>query len=241
MDPIRITKWLSHQGLCSRREAEEWIVKGWVFIDGAPAILGQKIGPENKITLSPKTHKESESKITILLNKPIGYVSAQPEEGEIPAIRLIKTRNQESALSPTKSLQPSHLKGLAVTGRLDKDSRGLLVFTQDGRIAKKLIGPHSEIEKEYHVQIKEMVTEKMITQLTHGMWLDGQPLKPALISRRPGGLTFILKEGRKRQIRRMCSSLGLTITDLLRVRIGSLQLGSLPEGQWRFLNPTENF
>ena len=132
------------------------------------------------------------------------------------------------------------LKGLAVAGRLDIDSQGLLLFTQDGRIAKKIIGENGKLEKEYLVRVNGDLPEEHLQLLRHGLELDGKPLKPAKvewINREQ--LRFVLTEGRKRQIRRMCDLVGIKALGLKRVRIGNIKLGKLPEGQWRILQNWE--
>ena len=127
-----------------------------------------------------------------------------------------------------------------MAGRLDIDSRGLLVFTQDGRLARLLIGENSPIDKEYHVSLEQPAGEDQLARLRHGLELDGRPLRPAEVSRlAPDRLRIVLREGRKRQIRRMCELVGLDVIGLKRVRIGALRLGNLPEGKWRFLEPGE--
>jgi 23S rRNA pseudouridine2604 synthase len=141
---------------------------------------------------------------------------------------------------------PGHLRGLAPAGRLDIDSTGLLVLTQDGRIARHLIGEDSRVEKEYLVRVEPLaegsVREDAIALLNHGLELDGQPLKPAKVSwQNEEQLRFVLREGKKRQIRRMCELVGYKVLALKRVRIGSVVLGQLPPGQWRYLGVHERF
>ena len=133
-------------------------------------------------------------------------------------------------------------QNLHVAGRLDIDSAGLLVLTQDGTIARALIGPNSRMEKEYHVGVDGEITPAVIEQLRHGLILDGRPLRPARISHtRPGQLEFVLTQGRKRQIRRMCELVDLSVRTLVRVRIGQVLLDQLPRGQWRHLANGEVF
>ena len=143
-------------------------------------------------------------------------------------------------------MRRQELLGLAPAGRLDIDSTGLLVLTQDGRIAKQLIGEDSEVDKEYLVRVKYTRPGKLPTaemnRLQHGLSLDGKPLKPAKVWwQNDDQLRFVLREGKKRQIRRMCELVGLKVTGLKRVRIGSVMLGKLPEGQWRYLRADERF
>ena len=238
-EPIRLSKLMAQRGLCSRREADEYIAAGLVKVDGVIIDqLGTKVSPEAKVILLPRARQQQESLVTILLNKPVGYVSTQPEPAYQPAIVLITPENQ---FGPVRQrLRREHLRGLAVAGRLDIDSQGLLIFTQDGRLAKKIIGEDRTIEKEYIVRVSGFVTEEKLALLRHGLALDGRPLLPAKVDRlNADQLRFVLREGRKRQIRRMCEQVGLVAIGLKRVRIGRILLGRLPEGKWRFLDPWE--
>jgi 23S rRNA pseudouridine2604 synthase len=236
---VRLSKLMAQRGICSRREADVYIEQGVVLVDGqVVSQLGTKVSPDVQIKLSPQASKRQDSLVTILLNKPIGYVSAQPEANYQPAITLLTRANQfgESKLR----LRPEHLKGLAVAGRLDIDSQGLLLFTQDGRIAKKIIGENGKVEKEYNVRVIGSLPDDKLKLLRQGLELDGKPLKPARVEwLNRDQLRFILTEGRKRQIRRMCELVGLKAVGLKRVRIGKIRLGNLPEGKWRFLEPDE--
>ena len=234
---------MSEQGICSRREADRFIELGWVFVDGERILeLGTKIFPTQRITLSKAAQAQQTDLVTILLNKPIGYVSGQPEPGYQPAVTLIKPENLFVPRQPTKRFQPAHLKKLAPAGRLDIDSQGLLVLTQDGRIAKQMVGENSRIEKEYLVRVEGALSPAKLALLNHGLSLDGQALKPAQVNwLNRDQLRFILNEGKKRQIRRMCELVGLKVTGLKRVRIGKVKLGNLPEGQWRYLEEGETF
>ncbi len=234
---IRLSKLMAERGLCSRREADSFIERGLVIVDGQVVNqLGTKVSREVKITLTRQARKQQTSLVTILLNKPIGYVSAQPEPGYKPAIQLITQENSFGA----QNLKPEYLKGLAVAGRLDIDSQGLLLFTQDGRIARQIVGENSNIEKEYLVRVNGSLSDEALQLLRHGLELDGKPLKPARVEWiNQEQLRFVLREGRKRQIRRMCELVGLKVLGLKRVRIGNIKLGNLPEGKWRFLQPEE--
>ena len=243
MEKIRLSKLMSEQGICSRREADRYIELGWVFVDGIQiSELGTKIYPTQKIKLNRAAQSQQTSLITLILNKPIGYVSGQPEPGYRPAVVLIKPENQFINPQSTKRFQPAHLKNLAPAGRLDIDSQGLLILTQDGRIAKQLIGAESEIEKEYLVRVEGALPKDKLALLNHGLSLDGKALKPAQVSwQNQNQLRFILQEGKKRQIRRMCELVNLKVTGLKRVRIGNIGLRDLPEGKWRYLQDGENF
>lgn len=228
---------MSERGICSRREADRYIELGLVKVDGSViSALGTKVSPNATIELLPKAQKQQENKVTIILNKPIGYVSTQPEKGYKEAIELINEENQYLKGAGKQRFQPQHLKKLAVAGRLDIDSKGLLLFTQDGSLVKSLIGEDSSIEKEYLVRVEGVVTKVKLQKLTSGMKLDGKLLKRAKIDLlQPNLLRVVLQEGKKRQIRRMCEFVGLKVTQLKRVRIGDITLGDLPEGKWRYI------
>lgn len=234
---------MAAQGLCSRREADSYIERGLVFVDGERVSeLGTKIYPGQQITLSRAAAGEQTARVTVLLNKPIGYVSGQPEAGYKPAVVLVTPDTHWAEDRSAQRFERSHLKGLAPAGRLDIDSTGLLVLTQDGRVARRLVGQNSGIEKEYLVRVQGKLSKSGLELLNHGLSLDGVPLKPARVNwLNRDQLRFILQEGKKRQIRRMCEHVGLTVVGLKRVRIGGVPLGDLPVGQWRYLLPTEQF
>ena len=244
IEPVRLSKLMSQQGICSRREADRYIEQGLVLVDGEVInTLGTKIYPHQKITLKQQATEHQQSRVTILVNKPVGYVSGQAEGRYKPAVRLIRPEKQYLSSATEKTgFNKSMLDGLAPAGRLDIDSRGLLVLTQDGVIARQLVGSDSDIDKEYLVWVNGTITEKTLKRLRHGIVLDGKALKPAVVKQlNPNRLKFILREGRKRQIRRMCEEVGLQVTGLTRTRIGKVKLGNLPPGQWRFLQPDETF
>ncbi|HEX9181554.1 MAG TPA: pseudouridine synthase [Burkholderiales bacterium] len=243
MEKVRLSKLMSEQGLCSRREADGYIERGWVFVDGERITeLGTKVYPNQKITLDRQAQAQQSARVTILLHKPVGYVSGQAEEGYQPAVTLVTAATRCSGDRSPLGFSPAQLRGLAPAGRLDIDSTGLLVLTQDGRIAKRLIGQDSEIEKEYLVRVEGRLSAEGLRLLNHGLSLDGDALKPAQVRwQNRDQLQFILREGRKRQIRRMCELVGLRVTGLKRVRIGRVRLGELPPGQWRYLGDGERF
>ncbi|WP_186239330.1 pseudouridine synthase [Burkholderia gladioli] len=249
---VRLSKRMSELGLCSRREADEWIEKGWVLVDGERIdTLGTKVRPEQNIEIDQRAQAAQAAQVTILLHKPVGYVSGQAEDGYEPAVTLITRENHWSGDHSALRFSPQHLRTLAPAGRLDIDSTGLLVLTQDGRIAKQLIGEQSDIDKEYLVRVRfgERLTDidqhfpaESLAKLRHGLELDDVPLKPAMVSWQNGEqLRFVLREGKKRQIRRMCELVGLEVIGLKRVRMGHVMLGALPQGEWRYLSPDENF
>ncbi|RQR94459.1 rRNA pseudouridine synthase [Burkholderia sp. Bp8994] len=249
---MRLSKRMSELGLCSRREADEWIEKGWVLVDGERIdTLGTKVRPDQKIEIDERASAAQAAQVTILLHKPVGYVSGQAEDGYEPASVLITRANQWSGDRSPLRFPPQHLHALAPAGRLDIDSTGLLVLTQNGVIAKQLIGEQSDIDKEYLVRVRfgerlididQHFPAESLAKLRHGLELDGVPLKPAMVSWQNGEqLRFVLREGKKRQIRRMCELVGLEVIGLKRVRMGRVMLGALPQGQWRYLSADESF
>ena len=242
-EPIRLSKLMSERGLCSRREADGYIDRGLVFVDGVRVSeLGIRVDPACAIRLDAEANARQAQRVTILLHKPVGYVSGQPEPGYKPAVLLIRPETLWQDGRAGQAFHATHLKSLAPAGRLDIDSTGLLVLTQDGRVAKQLIGDHSEIEKEYLVRVAGRLDERGLALLNHGLSLDERKLRPAKVSwQNSDQLRFILKEGRKRQIRRMCELVGLKVLGLKRVRIGRVALGDLPPGQWRYLRDDESF
>jgi 23S rRNA pseudouridine2604 synthase len=260
---VRLNKRMAELGLCSRREADAWIARGWVLVNGQPAEMGQPVAPDANIEVLPQARHQQAGQVTILLHKPMGYVSGQPEDGHEAAATLIgapsQWRGDTRHPADSRRFAPEHTRGLAPCGRLDIDSVGLLVLSQDGRIARQLIGENSGIEKEYLVRVhwapkgpqgEGVVTQdvqavfpaEQLARLRHGLSLDDQPLKPAQVGwMNPEQLRFVLVEGKKRQIRRMCEQVGLHVVGLKRIRIGNVVLGNLPVGQWRYLGAEERF
>lgn len=248
---VRLNKRMAELGLCSRREADDWIARGWVRVDGLPAVMGQPVALNAHIEVARQAEQQQRQQVTILINKPVGYVSGQAEDGHEPAVVLVQPGNRWSQCNSRMRWGHEQLRGLAPAGRLDIDSIGLLVLTQDGRVARQLIGEDSEIEKEYLVRVsygaesinvQNVFPREQLALLCHGLSLDGQALLPAQVSwQNPEQLRFVLREGKKRQIRRMCEQVGLFVTGLKRVRIGQVNLGHLPVGQWRYLAPHEHF
>ena len=255
---MRLNKRMAELGICSRREADDWIARGWVRVNGQPAAIGQPVALNARIDIDRQAEQQQRQQVTILINKPVGYVSGQAEDGHEPAVVLVQPQNRWRECNSHMRWGHEQLRGLAPAGRLDIDSIGLLVLTQDGRIARQLIGEDSEIEKEYLVRVTYQSDQsnrgaesvnvqaafplEKLKLLCHGLSLDGQPLRPAQVSwQNPEQLRFVLREGKKRQIRRMCEQVGLLVTGLKRVRIGQVNLGHLPVGQWRYLAPHEQF
>lgn len=240
---MRLAKRLAHLGYCSRREADAYISKGWVKVNGVVVKeKGERVSDQDIIELSGQAKSVQNNRVTILLNKPVGYVSAQPEKGYKAAAELITAANQWEEDDSGIHFDPRHLYGLAPAGRLDIDSVGLLVLTQDGRIAKQLIGDINKIEKEYLVRVSGKISDNGLALLNFGLSLDGEKLKPAKVAwQNEDQLRFILRQGKKRQIRRMCELVGLKVVGLKRIRMGKVRLDKLPPGKWRYLSPEEEF
>ena len=213
-EKVRVSKLLSELGLCSRREADSYIEQGLVTVDGEVVNeLGVRAYRHQKIELQSGAKAQQASRITVILNKPVGYISHYDDEQEYqPAASLITPENYFAGPFDKGKSPRFNTKGLAPAGRLDIDSTGMLVLTQDGRIAKLLIGENSPIEKPAQVS-----------------WQNEDQLR------------FVLREGRKRQIRRMCEMVGLKVVGLKRVRMGRISLGPLPPGQWRYVGAHEQF
>ena len=236
-EPQRVNRWLAQSGVCSRREADALIAEGLVSIDDARVDdAGRKIEPGQTLTLADRAAAGLHGKLTVVLNKPVGLVSGQPEPGHTPAVRLI-TADRREGEGPV----PARDAALPPLGRLDEDSRGLLLLSEDGVLAKAVVGPESRLEKEYLVRVGGTITREKLDLLRHGLELDGRQLQPAKVAQLADGVTlrFTLTEGRNRQIRRMCELAKLWVLDLHRIRIGPLRLGDLPEGRWRVLTPEE--
>ena len=244
---MRLSKRMSELGMASRREADEWIAAGLVRVDGQVVKeLGSRVVVGQQITVDAKARHQQAQRVTVLINKPVGYVSGQAEDDYEPAFVLVTPNNQwREDHSGTRFLR-EHLRSLVPAGRLDIDSVGLLVLTQDGRVAKQLIGEDSDIEKEYLVRVEPTasgtLTAESLALLNHGLELDGEALRPARVEWvNADQLRFVLKQGKTRQIRRMCEAVGLKVLGLKRVRIGAVMLGDLPVGQWRYLGMAEKF
>ena len=284
---MRLNKHMAELGMASRREADDWIGKGWVLVNGRVAEMGMQVAPDVKIEINKIAKGQQANLVTVLINKPLGLVSGQAEDGHEPAITLVQPHNRWAEDNARFFFHGSQLKSLVPAGRLDIDSTGLLVLTQDGRVARQLIGEDAVMEKEYLVRViytgilntaaatsaaatyparpgqrpaaptqlsriddddpisadvQSVFPAEKLQLLRHGLSLDGQALKHAKVEwQNPEQLRFVLHEGKKRQIRRMCELVGLKVVGLKRVRIGKVMLGNLPVGQWRYLAPHERF
>lgn len=221
----RIQKYLSDCGVMSRRKAEAEIKAGKVLVNGIPAVIGQKIRPNgDAVEYDGKVIEKNTKKVYIMLNKPRGYVTTLSDEKERRCITDLLTDLEERVYP---------------VGRLDLDSEGLLLLTNDGELANKLMHPSKGIEKCYHVKVKEPVTPEQLMKLNSSMVIDGYTILPCKVrplTNNPQKLVFVLKEGRNRQIRKMCEQVGLTVARLTRVSIGAISLGGLRVGTWVRLN-----
>jgi 23S rRNA pseudouridine2604 synthase len=204
-EPQRVNKWLAQSGVCSRREAEALIADGLVSIDGEVVEdVGRKILTGQTLVLADRATNKLDASLTVMIHKPVGIVSSQPDPGQVPAVRLLK----RETLWAHEAVIPNFSNRLAPVGRLDMDSRGLLLMSEDGVVAKAVIGPQSELEKEYRVAIMGEITEEKLELMRFGLELDGRELRPAQVEMiSDQRIQVILQEGRNRQIRRMCELL----------------------------------
>ncbi|HRF12768.1 MAG: Ribosomal large subunit pseudouridine synthase F [Candidatus Accumulibacter phosphatis] len=235
----RLAKLVSEIAACSRREADEWIENGWVSVDGEVITrLGARVNPKAKIRIQDAAKKHPSESVTILFNKPCHPDAAEGDH----AVALIRPDRHWAEDSTTFRFQATHLRGLALAGKLDADEGGMLVFTQEGSVARRLTGGDARLEKEYHVRVEGELSADGLERLRHGLSLDKVKLLRAQVSwLSEQQLRFVLHENRKRQIQGMCEQVGLRVTEIKRVRIGSVSLGKLAAGQWRYLRADERF
>jgi 23S rRNA pseudouridine2604 synthase len=237
----RVAKLMATRGLCSRREAERLIDAGCVLVDGTPVrAQGAKATPDADIRITDAGAHLLGGRATVLLHKPLGIVSTQPEPGQTPAWTLVRAATRRGAVdAATERRLLADPRSLSVAGRLDRASRGLLILTQDGTVARRIIGGQG-VEKAYLVRTEPPATDGQVHKLNAPMRLDGRPLRPMRVSRvDTHTLRFVLVEGRKHQIRRCARTVGLAVADLFRVAVGPLVLGDLPEGCWRLATDEE--
>lgn len=227
---IRLQKHLSECGIASRRKAEELIAAGKVKINGHIAEIGSKVDPKrDKVTVRGRAVVPVNEKVYIMLNKPRGFVT---------------TMSDELGRKTVSDLVADAGSRIFPVGRLDRDSEGLLIMTNDGDFANKLTHPSSHVNKTYRVTVKGAAEEEQLLKMKEGILLDGRKTLPCdcfVAERKPDRtlLIFILNEGRNRQIRRMCEAVGLEVLRLKRTEIAGVKLGMLPQGKWRPLNERE--
>lgn len=225
MPLVRLQKYLADAGVCSRRAGEDLIRDGRVSVNGETVTqLGTKIDPAaDRVMVDGKTIADAAGRVYIALNKPKGYVSSCKHRGEQVVVDLIDL--------PTR---------LFPVGRLDKDSVGLLLLTNDGKLHHRLSHPRFDHEKEYEVSLQRPISDAELKQMEKGIVLKGRRTRPAAVKRLSGRrFRIILKEGRNRQIRRMVRHLGHHVSRLKRIRMANIQLGKLPPGAWRYLTEVE--
>lgn len=225
----RLQKIIAAAGVCSRRAAEELLNAGRVQVNGRPALLGEKADPErDEITLDGKPLRRPEKHVYLMLHKPVGYVTTMSDEKGRPTVADL-TRNVPARVYPV--------------GRLDLMSEGLLLMTDDGELAQRLIHPKFEIPKTYRLTVSGEL-EGAAERLAAVRELDGEPIRPAEVrllrrSEQTAELSVVIRQGKNRQIRRMCAACGLSVRRLCRVQEHTLRLGDLPRGKWRYLTAEE--
>lgn len=220
---MRINKYLSETGACSRREADEWIAAGRVSVNGQPAVLGTRVGEGDEVTLDGRPLAPRPQRVYLALNKPIG-VECTTDRGV--------TGNIVDFVAHRERVFP--------IGRLDKESEGLILLTNDGDIVNRVLRAEHEHEKEYIVTVDRPLTPEFLAGMARGVPILGTVTNPCRVTQ-IGRNTFriVLTQGLNRQIRRMCEHFDYTVRRLQRVRIMHIHLGSLPIGQWRELTPAE--
>ncbi len=221
--PMRLNKYLAHQGTASRREADALIEQGIVLVNGKKAVMGQKVERADVVTLKGDTKE----KRYLAYYKGRGIITHSPSAGEVDIATRLKDDYGITDVHPI--------------GRLDKDSEGLLILSNDGRITGPLLDPDAAHEKEYEVTVDKPVNGFFLKQLEHGVNIEGYHTKPSTATKSKHSLRFtlILTEGKKHQIRRMCAALGYQVQDLKRVRIANITLGDIKPNQYRILKDEE--
>lgn len=241
---VRLAKRVADSVPCSRREAELYIEGGWVSVDGEIVEEpGARVGPAQAVVLSPDARLEEIPPVTILLHKPAGFNAGIGGAGK-PALTCVSP----DALAPLaegergQRFLKRHLSGLTLTNPLETQASGLLVFTQDFRVARKLVDEAARIEQEFLVEVTGQIAANGLALLNHGLPFNGKPLAPIKVSwQNETRLRFALKGVLPGQIEHMCRMVGLTVASIKRLRIGRLPLAGLAPGQWRYLKEVERF
>jgi 23S rRNA pseudouridine2604 synthase len=238
----RLAKLICEMTQCSRRAADEWIANGWVRVDGVVVTtLGARARLDATIEIKDEASRHRTESVTIVLNKPLDTAAGDEESGAT-AVQLIRPENRWREDESRCSFKATHLRGLAQAGKLDAGASGMLVFTQERSVARRIAGDDPRLEEEYMVRVEGELSPEGMRLLNHGLTLDDVRLKRAQVSwQNERQLRFVLHESRKRQIQRMCELVGLRVTGIKRIRIGSVALGKLPAGQWRYLRGNERF
>lgn len=222
-EPVRLNKYLSEAGVCSRREADRLIESGRVTVDGSVAEKGIKIRPGQVVRVGKKIVSKQNEMIVLAVNKPTGIVCTEERRERNSIVRYLNY--------PVR---------VTYVGRLDKDSRGLLLMTNNGDIINKMMRAGNQHEKEYKVTVDKAVTQEFLRKMAEGVPVLDTVTRPCQV-RKIGKYTFsiILTQGLNRQIRRMCEALGYQVKDLVRTRIMNIELGNLKEGEYRKLTDEE--
>jgi len=215
--PIRVNKYVAHQGWASRREADTLIEKGAILINGKKALMGQKVEEGDKVTLKGET----KSKRYLAYYKGRGIITHSPAEGETDIMMRLKKDYSITDVTPV--------------GRLDKDSEGLMILSNDGRITAPMLDPEADHEKEYALTLDKPINGVFLKEIEKGVNIEGYVTKPckAIKQKSKIRVNIILTEGKKHQIRRMCAALGYQVQDLKRVRIMNVELGTMKPNQYR--------
>lgn len=237
-EPVRLSKRLAELLSCSRREAEQYIESGWVLVDGQRVEeQGFRVLPQQTVALLPGATLAPAVPVTILLHKAAGI---QIDAGS--AAQLITPENHAADDRSGIRFIKHHLSGLTVTMPLGADESGLLVLTQDGRIARKLVDDAAKVEQEFIVEVSGEIIPEGLKLLNHGLKFKGRELPPIRVSwQNEARLRFALKGGLPGQIRHMCGQVGLSVVSIKRIRIGRLPMAALQAGQWRYLLGYEQF
>lgn len=220
---VRLNKYLAERKIASRREADVLIAEGKVLVNGKKAVIGQQIGDDDIVRLAPNATK---AKTYLAYYKGRGIITHSPSAGEVDVVTRLKKDYKITDVFPV--------------GRLDKESEGLLILTNDGLVTGELLEPQNEHEKEYEVEVDKPVTGRLLKKLAEGVNIEGYHTKPAMTVRK-GDKTFkiVLTEGKKHQIRRMCAALGWQVKMLKRVRVANIKLGQLKPNQYRKITGKE--
>lgn len=240
---IRLSKRMAELGLCSRREADEFIERGWVKVDGVVVdVLGSRVRSEQRIELVKSAETELAERVTILLHKPVGYVCGPAEPGDRPAWQLVKQETRFTGDRSDIHYLKKHHNGLAPAGWLDVDASGLLVLTQDGRVSRKLISSAGDYEQEYLVDLAGPLPGDALVRLNGRLSINGEAMPQVKASQQSDfQLRFVIRENRNRLIRQLCDAVGIRVAAVRRIRIGRIALTDLPQGQWRYLRADERF
>lgn len=234
--PMRINKYLAKEGVATRRAADELIARGKVLINGRIALLGEKIHPSDKVEIRGKT--SSKKLLYFAYNKPIGIITHSPQLGE-QDIKQSVSRNGTSE-GKLKNSDSSEMEGVFPIGRLDKDSSGLIILTNDGRVTDRLLNPDYAHDKEYRVRTGSDLRESFKKTMEAGVDIEGYLTKPCSVRKTgPKSFNITLTEGKKHQIRRMVAALHNTVTELERTRILNIRLEDLKPGAWRTIEKEE--